>query len=77
MGCRTQRCNGRGEHPLIEAAAWVEATHSLELVVREDVAGGFVEAGQEIRLLIPQSAGLRMPIKVQRLKSSHTEILEN
>lgn len=62
MGCRTQRCNGRGQHPLIAAAAWLSATQTLELVVREDLAEGFVEAGQEIRLVVPLSSGLRMPL---------------
>ena len=57
MGCLTHVCNGRGEHPLLAAAAWESATASLTLVMKS-----VVEAGVEVRVVVPQSAGLRLPV---------------
>ena len=55
MGCLTYRCNGRGAHTLIDGASWESADANLILMV-----GSTIEAGQEVNVVVPQSAGLRM-----------------
>jgi len=56
MGCRTHVCNGQGDHPYFEGGSWDRGTGSVSLVVSANI-----EAGHEVKVVVPQSAGLTLP----------------
>ena len=62
MGCLTYNCNGEadGAHPIFAAATWEMSSANLILPVKDYLEKGYVESGEEIKIVVPQSAGLRI-----------------
>eukprot|EP00277_Geminigera_cryophila_P001328 CAMPEP_0179427436 /NCGR_PEP_ID=MMETSP0799-20121207/13386_1 /TAXON_ID=46947 /ORGANISM="Geminigera cryophila, Strain CCMP2564" /LENGTH=596 /DNA_ID=CAMNT_0021202485 /DNA_START=215 /DNA_END=2005 /DNA_ORIENTATION=+ len=69
MGCRTHECNDQGLHPFLAGASWDRVTTSLVLVVGADI-----EAGHEVRVVVSQSAGLKMPTSSKAPTAVHARV---